>query len=110
MSLTSPGHAFEKCIAYTREHLPDLATDDEKDVPDAKKARTNPPEEANANDTAQAAEQECRICYAQPANSVIVPCGHVGACLECAVKSVEIAEKCPFCAQTVALVLQTFAP
>ena len=41
----------------------------------------------------QRSEEECKICFANPIDSVFTPCGHVLACFACA----NTVEKCPIC-------------
>ena len=39
----------------------------------------------------------CYICCDRPMDSVLLPCGHSGACYACAVENVARTELCPCC-------------
>ena len=42
-------------------------------------------------------ENVCSLCFANPADSVILPCGHTGICYECASRWVRETNSCPVC-------------
>ena len=42
-------------------------------------------------------ENLCTICYQNPTQVIIVPCGHKCLCLACYQREKENLEKCPIC-------------
>lgn len=40
---------------------------------------------------------ECCVCYVKQKNTVLVPCGHLGLCFDCANSLLNSGGKCPFC-------------
>lgn len=55
---------------------------------------------------------ECVVCLSAPSTFILVPCGHVCLCAECAVQFIpvvgEVPQCCPNCRKTVQSVLKTF--
>ena len=47
---------------------------------------------------------ECKVCFQNEANMVIIPCGHVVTCGICAVQL----EKCPICRQNISDRIRSF--
>ncbi|PRP84351.1 hypothetical protein PROFUN_07652 [Planoprotostelium fungivorum] len=50
--------------------------------------------------------QVCKICFEGEGDCVLVPCGHLGLCLECS--STRKGGVCPFCRVEVEMVMKTF--
>ena len=75
MSLKDPGGGFHKLIEWLRKNF-DPTQDEEPEPPDKKAKR-----------------DECKICFDGLIDSVFVPCGHVLACMTCAVS----VDQCPVC-------------
>ena len=46
----------------------------------------------------------CSLCLTNPADAVILPCGHTGICFECASKWIRETNSCPVCRQNDATV------
>lgn len=51
-------------------------------------------------------EVECRQCYENEYNAVLIPCGHLGLCFECA--KLSKGKDCPFCRTHVREIIKTF--
>lgn len=49
-------------------------------------------------------DSECLICFANSVDSVLVPCGHMCCCQECA----EAMKECPVCRQTISQIVKTY--
>ena len=75
MSLKDPGGGFHKLIEWLRKNF-DPTQDEEPEPPDKKAKR-----------------DECKICFDKLIDSVFVPCGHILACLTCAMN----VDQCPVC-------------
>jgi len=48
----------------------------------------------------------CQICFEKPVNTVLVPCGHSGLCMECA-QAIH-SQPCPFCRRSISKVVVTY--
>ena len=96
LTLEAPSECFQSFVAYSRAHL-----EGEKEKgPPAKKSRT---EERQCQ---YGAGQVCAICCDRRRDSVLVPCGHIVACMQCGMKFDD--QRCPICKQYVSMVLKTF--
>lgn len=42
---------------------------------------------------------QCHVCYARPADCVVMPCGHAGVCNFCSINIFDKNGKCPICRQ-----------
>lgn len=42
-------------------------------------------------------ETTCYVCMAAPASAILLECGHVGICLDCAVRLCATTRRCPLC-------------
>ena len=73
---------------------------DEAEVasPRMKKQRAQEPEQDSGT-------MGCKICCDRPIDSVLVPCGHYFACMQCA----ERMEVCPLCRQDVCFAQKTYS-
>ena len=84
--LREPGGGFYKFIPWLQKHCeqPQQEEDeDENDTPPTKKKKKKK----------ETADDYCKICYDKTMDSVFVPCGHILACMSCAV----IVDECPVC-------------
>jgi len=50
----------------------------------------------------------CVVCFNNPINSVLVPCGHLAMCFTCAQVVKRVRNECPVCRRTISAVYQTF--
>ena len=89
-SLSGDPGAFGAFIAYLQDQEREQ---EEVNAPQKKKRRV------------QEEEETCKICFNGPINSVLVPCGHVFACMRCAER---LASTCPICKQEICYVQKTF--
>ncbi|GMS88326.1 hypothetical protein PENTCL1PPCAC_10501 [Pristionchus entomophagus] len=64
----------------------------------AKKPTTSPPRDSD----------DCTICMEATVNAVIINCGHMGMCYECAVKIKVSGKGCPICREPMKDVIKTF--
>lgn len=48
----------------------------------------------------------CRICYNNEYNTAFIPCGHIAACVKCAVAHT----KCPLCIKPIEKIMRIFLP
>jgi hypothetical protein len=94
LTLQAPSDCFQPFIAYSRAHL------QKETAPPAKKPRA---EEGKYQD---GTEKVCAICCDRRRDSVLVPCGHIVACMECGMKFDD--QNCPICKQYVSLVVKTY--
>ena len=46
----------------------------------------------------------CKICYNRNKNTVFMPCGHIFACMQCALSIV----KCPYCKSTISKIMKIY--
>lgn len=54
-------------------------------------------------------ENSCVICFEVEINSVIIPCGHLALCFDCASKvSKSSSPLCPICRKQITQIVQTF--
>ena len=53
-------------------------------------------------------QRECIICMDNPRNSVLIPCGHLGVCMECAQELQRTTKMCPVCRNKITQVNQVF--
>jgi alanine-alpha-ketoisovalerate/valine-pyruvate aminotransferase len=93
LSLQAPSDCFLPFVAYSRAHLKD------GEMHPAKKQRA----EDKFHD---ATDKVCAICCDRHRDSVLVPCGHIVACMPCGLKFDD--QNCPICKQYVSLVLKTY--
>ena len=77
-NLIDPGGGLRDFKTWLQRHARREASID-ADEPPSKKQRSE--------------EEECKICFANPIDSVFTPCGHVLACFSCA----SDVKKCPIC-------------
>ena len=52
----------------------------------------------------------CKICFVNPINSVILPCGHFSICVDCGqrLQAKNPISKCPICRVTITKIQQIF--
>jgi hypothetical protein len=48
----------------------------------------------------------CYICFSEPANSVVLDCGHGGICVGCAIDSMKKNNQCFLCRSTVYQIIE----
>ncbi|KAI9182997.1 hypothetical protein H9P43_003913 [Blastocladiella emersonii ATCC 22665] len=65
---------------------------------------TDGPTAAAAPSTPLSPSQECKVCMENPIDCVLLECGHVGVCSECANQM----HDCPFCRERITRVVHTF--
>ncbi|KAJ3372656.1 hypothetical protein GGF31_001678 [Allomyces arbusculus] len=65
-----------------------------------------PPAEGDKAPAAVGEENTCKVCMDAAINCVLLECGHVGVCIDCAHKLNE----CPFCREKIVRVVHTFRP
>ncbi|KNE62218.1 hypothetical protein AMAG_07458 [Allomyces macrogynus ATCC 38327] len=66
-----------------------------------------PPAEGGEKPAAAVGEENtCKVCMDAAINCVLLECGHVGVCIDCAHKLNE----CPFCREKIVRVVHTFRP
>jgi len=53
-------------------------------------------------------EKECKICFDNDINMVIIPCGHMCVCKECSKLLTNKNNKCPICKAPIQKIVQTF--
>ncbi len=94
LGLTEPSQSFKPFITYLESRA---------EEPPSKKPRTNKDKSAEKQGEEQ---KQCRICCAAEINSVFVPCGHIMACVGCAVRLEDA--PCPVCRSWVAMAIQTY--
>ncbi|KAJ1968688.1 hypothetical protein IWQ62_001091 [Dispira parvispora] len=58
----------------------------------------------NTDDT----DNQCKICYDHPINSLILECGHLVTCLDCAKRLQTTTNECPICRQRITRVVHVF--
>ena len=49
-------------------------------------------------------EATCYVCMAMPASAILLECGHVGICLDCAVRLCATTRRCPLCRKPISRV------
>lgn len=49
--------------------------------------------------------KECVVCWVNPANAAIVPCGHVACCTSCLTKVRKSRDGCPLCRATIVAII-----
>ena len=94
-SLDDPGPALKKFVTYVREqkHTAESATE----TPTKKRRRRK-----------GSTDGSCTICYTEKIDCVIVPCGHMCMCFQCAEIVDDADNRCPICRQSIALLQKTF--
>jgi hypothetical protein len=56
----------------------------------------------------KADSDDCSICFKNPVNSALVPCGHMGTCIDCAQFIQKKQFPCPYCRNPVQMVVKLF--
>ena len=97
LALEAPSECFRSFVAYCKAHLEE---EEKGTTPPAKKPRTEEIEYQDGTD------KVCAICCDRRRDSVLVPCGHIVACMQCGVKFDD--QHCPICKQYVSMVLKTY--
>ena len=100
VALPDPNSGMKEFVNYVVLRRA-VEAEDEETVDDAEP----PPKKARTKD--RVCTSECHICMSEPINSVLIPCGHLAACLSCARRCE--GKRCPICRELVLVVLQTFA-
>ncbi|KXS10063.1 hypothetical protein M427DRAFT_63002 [Gonapodya prolifera JEL478] len=52
--------------------------------------------------------KECIVCFDQPKEAVLVPCGHIGMCMACAEQLKRQGKRCPICRQNIERVIKAW--
>lgn len=66
---------------------------------DARAMQQQPPQEQ---------QKECIVCMDNPRNSVLIPCGHLGVCMECARELHTTLKICPICRKAISKFHQVY--
>ena len=53
---------------------------------------------------------DCFVCMDNKSNSVLLPCGHLGVCIECANALTTSTKTCPVCRQAIVNVQRVYQP
>ena len=88
--LENPSEAMLEFQKYVREREEETMTEDAPKHSPPKRARRAPPREQAARTTSCL---ECKICFDEPANCLLIPCKHLVLCEACAALSLT----CPIC-------------
>jgi len=75
----------------------------------AEQARSNstpPKPEVQPQDT----QTDCIVCMDSKSNTVLLPCGHLGVCIECANALKTSTQTCPVCRQKIVSVQRVYQP
>eukprot|EP01006_Ploeotia_vitrea_P012884 TRINITY_DN33957_c0_g1_i1.p1 TRINITY_DN33957_c0_g1~~TRINITY_DN33957_c0_g1_i1.p1 ORF type:complete len:277 (-),score=2.94 TRINITY_DN33957_c0_g1_i1:201-995(-) len=72
-------------------------------------AHAQPQTQSSAAPTSAAQDEgdECCICMTAPKEAVLVPCGHICACVECA-NQLQRTSRCPICRQSITQVIKGY--
>ena len=67
-----------------------------------------PTEPKDTGDDTTSEENLCGVCFAQPADSVYMPCGHGGICYDCAIDIWKTSDECYLCRKVMIYLMSPF--
>ena len=93
-SLADPGPALKAFAKYVAEQS---AT--------SRPSTTTPPKKRQRKES----QGTCTICYSEPIDCVLVPCGHLCCCYDCALIVDDSDNRCPICRQDIAIIQKIYS-
>ncbi|CDW74967.1 copine viii [Stylonychia lemnae] len=95
-------HEFDQTDANSRSRIP-MQNNNRQSIRSHKTQEVLPKQPPLVHKPS--AQDECKICFSNKNNTVLVPCGHKCVCFECSSKIKNI---CPICRKNVAQVVKVF--